>query len=106
MISNHSGVSVPSLIPACSSLCGSGSGAAAGPKGPHGSSLMHSVMKLASGVAPDNSTVQVLAFSLLANLAVSRECRGVLQKVGKSFLLTFGPVLIKTIEKTFTVYVM
>lgn len=45
---------------------------------------MHSVMKLASGVAPDNGTVQMLAFSLLANLAVSRECRGVLQKVSES----------------------
>lgn len=82
-------VSLPcrSLLPACSSLCGSGPGAAAGPKGTHGGSLMHSVMKLASGVAPDNGTVQMLAFSLLANLAVSRECRGVLQKVSESHLL-------------------
>jgi hypothetical protein len=38
-------------------------------------------MKLASGVAADNSPVQKLAFSLLANLAMSRDCRGVLQKV-------------------------
>ncbi|XP_075906423.1 rotatin isoform X2 [Nelusetta ayraudi] len=75
---------------ACSSLCGSGSGAAAGPKGTHGGSLMHSVMKLASGVAPDNGTVQMLAFSLLANLAVSRECRGVLQK--NHFLQAFPSV--------------
>lgn len=53
---------------------------------------MHSVMKLASGVAPDNGTVQMLAFSLLANLAVSRECRGVLQKVSESrFLRSWSP---------------
>lgn len=66
------------LSPACSSLCVVGPGAASS------SSLMYSVMKLASGVAPDSSTVQRLAFSLLANLAVSRECRGVLQKVQQS----------------------
>ncbi len=38
-------------------------------------------MKLASGIAPDNSPIQKLAFSLLANLAMSRDCRGLLQKV-------------------------
>lgn len=42
---------------------------------------MHSVMKLALGVTPDNGTIQKLAFSLLANLAMSHDCRGVLQKV-------------------------
>lgn len=51
---------------------------------------MHLVMKLASGVAADNSTVQMLAFSLLANLAISRECRGVLQK--NHFLQAFPSV--------------
>nr|XP_046227277.1 rotatin isoform X2 [Scatophagus argus] len=68
---------------ACSSLCGSGPGVAAGSK----CTLMHSVMKLASGVAPDNSPVQKLAFSLLANLAMSRDCRGLLQK--NNFLQAF-----------------
>uniref|UniRef100_A0A673ISU8 Rotatin N-terminal domain-containing protein n=1 Tax=Sinocyclocheilus rhinocerous TaxID=307959 RepID=A0A673ISU8_9TELE len=43
-------------------------------------SLMHGVMKLASQVAPDNSSIHSLAFSLLANLAISRDCRGVLLK--------------------------
>nr|CBN81897.1 Rotatin [Dicentrarchus labrax] len=66
---------------ACSSLCGSGPGAAPGSKCTLSNSLMHSVMKLASGIAPDNSPIQKLAFSLLANLAMSRECRGLLQKV-------------------------
>ena len=66
---------------ACSSLCSAGSGGAPAGRGPHSSSLMHCVMKLASGVAADNSPVQKLAFSLLANLAMSRDCRGVLQKV-------------------------
>uniref|UniRef100_UPI0037E73CA0 rotatin n=1 Tax=Semicossyphus pulcher TaxID=241346 RepID=UPI0037E73CA0 len=72
---------------ACSSLCGSGPGVAPGSKGSLSNSLMHSVMKLASGVAPDNSQVQKLAFSLLANLAMSRDCRGLLQK--NNFLQAF-----------------
>ncbi|KTF98646.1 hypothetical protein cypCar_00046863, partial [Cyprinus carpio] len=41
---------------------------------------MHGVMKLASQVAPDNSSIHSLAFSLLANLAISRDCKGVLLK--------------------------
>lgn len=65
---------------ACSSLCGSGPGVVPGSKGSSGGSLMHSIMKLASGVAPDNSSIQKLAFYLLTNLAVSRDCRGLLQK--------------------------
>uniref|UniRef100_A0A8C1GY14 Uncharacterized protein n=1 Tax=Cyprinus carpio TaxID=7962 RepID=A0A8C1GY14_CYPCA len=44
-------------------------------------SLMHGVMKLASQVAPDNSSIHSLAFSLLANLAISRDCKWVLLKV-------------------------
>lgn len=51
---------------------------------------MHSVMKLASGVAPDNSPIQNLAFSLLANLSISRDCRGLLQK--NNFLQAFPSV--------------
>uniref|UniRef100_A0A6Q2WR56 Rotatin N-terminal domain-containing protein n=1 Tax=Esox lucius TaxID=8010 RepID=A0A6Q2WR56_ESOLU len=43
-------------------------------------SLMQCVMKLASVVAPDNSPIQQLAFSLLANLAINKDCKGVLQK--------------------------
>ncbi|XP_056440624.1 rotatin [Gadus chalcogrammus] len=72
---------------ACSSLCSAGSGGAPAGRGPPSGSLMHCVMKLASGVAADNSPVQKLAFSLLANLAMSRDCRGVLQK--SNFLQSF-----------------
>ncbi|KAG7225112.1 hypothetical protein INR49_014568 [Caranx melampygus] len=61
-----------------------------GSKGTSSNSLMHAVMKLASGVAPDNSSIQKLAFSLLANLAVSRDCRGLLQK--NNFLQAFPSV--------------
>uniref|UniRef100_A0A8C8GI36 Rotatin N-terminal domain-containing protein n=1 Tax=Oncorhynchus tshawytscha TaxID=74940 RepID=A0A8C8GI36_ONCTS len=68
----------------CSSLC---CGLASGPRGPPGGSLMHCVMKLASGVAPDNSPVQQLAFSLLANLAINKDCKGVLHK--SNFLQPF-----------------
>ncbi|XP_039982476.1 rotatin isoform X2 [Xiphias gladius] len=75
---------------ACSSLCGSGPGVPQGSKSTSSSSLMHAVMKLASGVAPDNSPIQKLAFSLLANLATSRDCRGLLQK--NNFLQAFMSV--------------
>lgn len=48
-------------------------------------SLMHGVMKLACQAAPDScssqSHIQSLAFCLLANLAISRDCKGILQKV-------------------------
>ncbi|XP_030612443.1 rotatin isoform X2 [Archocentrus centrarchus] len=72
---------------ACSSLCGSGPGLVPGSKGSSTSSLMHSVMKLASGLAPDNSIIQNLAFSLLANLVMARDCRCLLQK--NNFLQAF-----------------
>ncbi|XP_068160422.1 rotatin isoform X2 [Antennarius striatus] len=75
---------------ACSSVCGSGPGVGPGSKLSPCNSLMHSVMKLASGVAPDNSPIQKLAFSLLANLAMSRDCRGILQK--NNFLQAFPSV--------------
>lgn len=68
-------------ITACSCVCVGGSGSAAGGKGAPGSSLMLCVTKLASGVAADNTPVQKLSFCLLANLAMSRDCRGLLQKV-------------------------
>ncbi|KAI1889059.1 hypothetical protein AGOR_G00175160 [Albula goreensis] len=65
---------------ACSSLCWSNTGQGSFSRGPASNSLMYSVMKLASHIAPENSTIQTLAFSLLANLAISRDCKGVLQK--------------------------
>ncbi|KAG7267022.1 hypothetical protein CRUP_032118, partial [Coryphaenoides rupestris] len=70
------------------SLCAGSAGPPAGRGAPSStSSLMHCVMKLASGVAADNSPVQKLAFSLLANLAMSRDCRCILQK--SNFLQSF-----------------
>ncbi|KAM3593832.1 uncharacterized protein V6R79_022713 [Siganus canaliculatus] len=75
---------------ACSCLCSGGPGAAPGSKYTPNNSLMHCVMKLASGVSPDNSPIQKLAFSLLANLAMSRDCRGILQK--NNFLQAFPSV--------------
>uniref|UniRef100_A0A9J8D9X9 Rotatin n=1 Tax=Cyprinus carpio carpio TaxID=630221 RepID=A0A9J8D9X9_CYPCA len=70
---------------ACSALCSSSSGSSGSvqavlPKTAVTNSLMHGVMKLASQVAPDNSSIHSLAFSLLANLAISRDCKGVLLK--------------------------
>uniref|UniRef100_A0A672L6H2 Uncharacterized protein n=1 Tax=Sinocyclocheilus grahami TaxID=75366 RepID=A0A672L6H2_SINGR len=51
----------------------SGSVQAVVPKTAVTNSLMHGVMKLASQVAPDNSSIHSLAFSLLAKLAISRD---------------------------------
>ncbi|TSK98361.1 Rotatin [Bagarius yarrelli] len=64
---------------ACSAVCASSSHAAL-PRNPVTTTLMHAVMKLASQVPPDNNSIQTLSFSLLANLALSRDCRGLLQK--------------------------
>uniref|UniRef100_A0A3B3VF20 Rotatin n=1 Tax=Poecilia latipinna TaxID=48699 RepID=A0A3B3VF20_9TELE len=64
----------------CSSLCGSSPSGVPGSKGSSNASLMHSVMKLSS-LAPDNSPIQNLCFSLLTNLVVSRDCRCILQKL-------------------------
>ncbi|KAM8823007.1 rotatin isoform 2-T2 [Spinachia spinachia] len=75
---------------ACSCVGGAGSGAAPGSKGTPSTSLMHCVMRLASGVAPENGPVQKLSFCLLANLAVSRDCRCLLQK--NNFLQAFPSV--------------
>lgn len=68
------------LCSSSSSCCSSGSVQAVLPKTAVTNSLMHAVMKLASQVAPDNSSIHSLAFSLLANLAISRDCKGVLLK--------------------------
>ncbi|KAL6462919.1 hypothetical protein MHYP_G00293410 [Metynnis hypsauchen] len=67
---------------ACRAVCGSSSSSSHStvPRVPLTNSLMHGVMKLAAQVVPDNSSIHSLAFSLLANLTVSRDCRGLLQK--------------------------
>uniref|UniRef100_A0AAR2KTY1 Rotatin N-terminal domain-containing protein n=1 Tax=Pygocentrus nattereri TaxID=42514 RepID=A0AAR2KTY1_PYGNA len=67
---------------ACRAVCGSSSSSSHStvPRVPLTNSLMHGVMKLAAQVVPDCSSIHSLAFSLLANLSVSRDCRGLLQK--------------------------
>ncbi|XP_012712810.2 rotatin isoform X1 [Fundulus heteroclitus] len=72
--------------PACSSLCGSTPSGVPGSKGSSNTSLMLSVMKLTS-LAPDNSPIQSLSFSLLTNMAASRDCRCIMQK--NNFLQAF-----------------
>ncbi|XP_061661495.1 rotatin isoform X2 [Syngnathoides biaculeatus] len=75
---------------ACSSICGGGAGVAPGPKGTTSGLLIQSILRLVSGIAPDNSPTQKLSFSLLANLVMSRDCRCVLQKT--NFLQAFTSV--------------
>uniref|UniRef100_A0A8B9HZF5 Rotatin N-terminal domain-containing protein n=1 Tax=Astyanax mexicanus TaxID=7994 RepID=A0A8B9HZF5_ASTMX len=67
---------------ACRAVCGSGciSGHASLPRVAVTNSLMHGVMKLAAQVPPDNSNIHSLSFSLLTNLSISRDSRGLLQK--------------------------
>lgn len=47
-----------------------------------GNSLMHNIMKLATQTLSENGIIQQMTFNLLANLVVSQDCKGVLQKVG------------------------
>ncbi|MBN3295227.1 RTTN protein, partial [Amia calva] len=72
---------------ACSSLCWSSAGPNSFPRGPASTSLMHSIMKLATQKSPENSNIQQLAFSLLSNLAICHDCKGLLQK--SNFLQNF-----------------
>ncbi|XP_053106081.1 rotatin isoform X3 [Hemicordylus capensis] len=52
-----------------------------------GNSLMHSIVKLASQTSAENSVIQQMTFNLLANVVVSHDCKGVLQK--NNFLQNF-----------------
>ncbi|XP_054984156.1 rotatin isoform X2 [Sorex araneus] len=70
----------------CSSLCWPGAGPAAC-RGPAGSSLMQCLLKLASQMPPESSTVQQMVFMFLSNLALSHDCKGVIQK--SNFLQNF-----------------
>ncbi|XP_036891579.1 rotatin [Sturnira hondurensis] len=74
----------------CSSLCWSSSGQCPVPalcRGGPGSSLMLCVLKLASQAPLGSSAVQQTVFLLLSNLALSHDCRGVIQKT--NFLQNF-----------------
>uniref|UniRef100_A0A670ZPV2 Rotatin n=1 Tax=Pseudonaja textilis TaxID=8673 RepID=A0A670ZPV2_PSETE len=52
-----------------------------------GNPLMHNIMKLATQTLSENGIIQQMTFNLLANLVVSQDCRGVLQK--HNFLQNF-----------------
>ncbi|XP_023389874.1 rotatin [Pteropus vampyrus] len=74
----------------CSSLCWSNSGqypVQASGRGAVGSSLMLCVLRLASQVPLESTAVQQMAFMFLSNLALSHDCRGVIQK--SNFLQSF-----------------
>ncbi|XP_023611379.1 rotatin isoform X2 [Myotis lucifugus] len=74
----------------CSSLCWPSSGqypVLAGYRGAPGNSLMLCILKLASQVPLENATVQQMVFMFLSNLALSHDCKGVIQKT--NFLQNF-----------------
>ncbi|NWJ02806.1 RTTN protein, partial [Crypturellus undulatus] len=72
----------------CSSLCLASAGQAqlASVRGT-GNSLMHNIMKLATPISSDSNPIQMMVFGLLSNLALSHDCKGVIQK--SNFLQNF-----------------
>ncbi|XP_064006375.1 rotatin [Pogoniulus pusillus] len=83
----------------CASLCWASGGQSSLPsaRGAAGSSLMHGLLKLAAQEATDSSPVQQVLFALLSNLAVSHDCRGIIQK--SNFLQNFSSSLPKGSHK-------
>ncbi|CAN8184159.1 unnamed protein product [Coccothraustes coccothraustes] len=73
----------------CASLCWASGGQSSLPsaRSAAGNSLMHYVLKLASHVSNDNSPVQQVVFCLISNLALSHDCKGIIQK--SNFLQNF-----------------
>ncbi|NXJ63774.1 RTTN protein, partial [Rostratula benghalensis] len=73
----------------CASLCWASGGQSSLPssRSAAGNSLMHNILKLASQVTNDNSPVQQVVFCLLSNLALSHDCKGIIQK--SNFLQNF-----------------
>ncbi|KAF7245226.1 Rotatin [Varanus komodoensis] len=74
----------------CGSLCVSSSGLSplqTAQRTAAGNSLMHSIVKLASQTPAENSVIQQMTFNLLANLVISHDCKGILQK--NNFLQNF-----------------
>ncbi|XP_057556109.1 rotatin isoform X3 [Hippopotamus amphibius kiboko] len=74
----------------CSSLCWSSYGqypVQAAHRGAPGSSLMLCILKMASQVSLENTAVQQMVFMFLSNLALSHDCKGVIQK--SNFLQNF-----------------
>ncbi|NWW85567.1 RTTN protein, partial [Rhynochetos jubatus] len=73
----------------CASLCWAGGGQSSltSARSVAGNSLMHNILKLASQVSNDSSPIQQVVFCLLSNLALSHDCKGVIQK--SNFLQNF-----------------
>ncbi|NXT33646.1 RTTN protein, partial [Pelecanoides urinatrix] len=73
----------------CASLCWTSGGQSSLPsaRSAAGNSLMHNILKLASQVSNDNSPIQQVVFCLLSNLALSHDCKGIIQK--SKFLQNF-----------------
>ncbi|MBZ3878776.1 Rotatin [Sciurus carolinensis] len=74
----------------CSSLCWSSYGqypVHAAHKGASSSSLMLCILKLASQMPLENTNIQQIVFMFLSNLALSHDCKGVIQK--SNFLQNF-----------------
>nr|XP_027307707.2 rotatin isoform X1 [Anas platyrhynchos] len=72
----------------CTSLCWVSSGQPSlSVRSAAGNSLMHNILKLASQVSNDNSSLQQVVFNLLSNLALSHDCRGIIHK--SNFLQNF-----------------
>ncbi|XP_039107872.1 rotatin isoform X2 [Hyaena hyaena] len=72
----------------CSSLCWSSCGPVhAAYRGAPGASLMGCILRLASQTPLENTAVQQMVFMFLSNLALSHDCKGVIQK--SNFLQNF-----------------
>ncbi|XP_076768447.1 rotatin isoform X2 [Arvicanthis niloticus] len=73
----------------CSSLCWSNYGQyiQTAHRGTPSSSLILCILKLASQMPAENTTIQELVFMFLSNLALSHDCKGVIQK--SNFLQQF-----------------
>ncbi|XP_049686242.1 rotatin isoform X2 [Accipiter gentilis] len=73
----------------CASLCWASGGQTSllSARSAAGNSLMHNILKLASQVSNDNGPIQQVVFCLLSNLALSHDCKGIIQK--SNFLQNF-----------------
>ncbi|NXI34262.1 RTTN protein, partial [Galbula dea] len=73
----------------CASVCWACGGQSSLPsaRSAAGNSLMHNILKLASQESNDSSPIQQEVFCLLSNLALSHDCKGIIQK--SNFLQNF-----------------
>lgn len=73
----------------CSSLCWSNYGQSihTAYRSTPSSSLILCILKLASQMPAESTTIQQMVFMFLSNLALSHDCKGVIQKVSTQHLL-------------------